>query len=189
MLSEENTVEGLSEMIEHNSEDGFSYIDVMIAIVILMVGCLALAAAITGAVVTARGGEAQLNAKQLATSSLESILSARDISPVVTGTTRFGWNNLGMTDGSLTAGANEPPKGLFEPGKRTVSELPGADNLIGTGDDAGNTLAGVQREIKITNVSDDGQARHIEVTIYYRVGGLERRESIATIISNYAVEE
>ncbi len=49
----------------NKSEAGFTYIDVMIAIVILMVGILALMAAMSGAVLQAKGQEQQLIAKQV----------------------------------------------------------------------------------------------------------------------------
>ena len=75
----------------HKNEKGFSYIDTMIGLVILLVGILALAAAVTTSVIRSREGEQQLIAKQLANSTLESIFSARDI--------RLndvdGWNSIG----------------------------------------------------------------------------------------------
>ena len=51
------------------SEEGFSYIDVMIAIVILMVGILALMAGMSASILQAKGQEQQMVAKQNAAES------------------------------------------------------------------------------------------------------------------------
>lgn len=162
------------------AEDGFSYIDVMIAMVILMVGCLALASALVAAVVQASGGESQLAAKQFAASSLESILSARDIGDL-------GWNSIGNTNGSQTAGDGQTPLGVFQDGRRAIRASAGTDNVIGTADDSGNVVGRFEREIRITNADASGRARRVEVTIFYNVSGVERRERIATIIGDYVL--
>ena len=72
------------------SEAGFTYIDVMVAVVILLVGILALMSAITGAVFQTKGQEYQLSAKQIATSTMESIMSVKETDPL-----RLGWNKVG----------------------------------------------------------------------------------------------
>src|SRR5215469_16988006 len=79
----------MSECLDHKmtnwessaggSESGFSYIDVLIAIGILMTGIIALLSAMTAAVATSGRGQQQLMAKQFATSTMESIFSAQDI--------------------------------------------------------------------------------------------------------------
>ena len=66
-------------MKEHKKEAGFSYVDVLCGIIILMIGILALVGAITAALVRSTELDQQLQAKQIATSTLESVISARDI--------------------------------------------------------------------------------------------------------------
>lgn len=159
-------------------EAGFSYIDVMIGMMILMVGCLALASALVAAVVQASGGESQLAAKQFAASGLESVLSARDIG-------QLGWNNIGNTNGVVDAGDAQIPIGIFRDGRRAIYESAGADNLIGTADDSGTIVPRFERQISIVNADASGRARRVEVTIFYNVSGIARRETIATIITDY----
>src|SRR4051812_17132179 len=60
-------------MLQKTNESGFSYIDVMIALVILMVGILASAAALTANLVRSFETEKQVVAKQIALSTIESI--------------------------------------------------------------------------------------------------------------------
>lgn len=67
--------------IKGNTESGFSYIDVMIALVIMSVGILALAAAISASLMMSQGQEQQLNAKQYGSSAMESIMAAKETAP------------------------------------------------------------------------------------------------------------
>ena len=61
-----------------DQQSGFSYVDVMVAIVILLVGVLAMMAAISAAVVRAKGHEQQNLAKQVITSTMEGIMSVKE---------------------------------------------------------------------------------------------------------------
>lgn len=56
---------------------GFSYIDVMIALVIMMVGILAMVGALSANLVRSLESEKRTLAKQLALSTIESIISAK----------------------------------------------------------------------------------------------------------------
>ena len=76
--------------MKDNSTAGFSYVDVMIAVVILMVGILALLSGISGAIVQSRSQAAQLQAKQIASSTMESIMSLKETDP-----NRLGWITVG----------------------------------------------------------------------------------------------
>ena len=62
-----------------SSQFGFSYIDVMIAIVIMMVGILAMVGALSANIVRSVESEKRTMAKQLALSTIESIVSAKEI--------------------------------------------------------------------------------------------------------------
>ena len=167
-------------------EQGFTYIDVLIAMMILLVGVLALSAAVTLAVVRARDSELQLIAKQHAISTLESIFAARD-------TTALGWNSIGNKESATI------PDGIFSIGRRQLTELPGTDGIYGTTDDAeattadavtGAVLSNFQREIVISKVPDPDRpntdkVRSLDVTIFYRSGsGTWRSESVRTIITD-----
>ena len=78
--------------IDFSNEDGFSYIDVMIAIVIMLVGILALTSALTANLIRSYETDKRIIAKQIALSTIESIISARDIQRP--GTIE-GWDSVG----------------------------------------------------------------------------------------------
>jgi type II secretory pathway pseudopilin PulG len=171
------------------NQKGFSYVDVMIGIVILMVGITGLVAAITAAVVTTRNEEEHLKAKQLATSSLESILSARDLD-------QLQWKSIAnnnvpqhISDGEVDL------EGIFLTGSQPIKNSPGTDGVIGTFDDTDEIVDGFMREIKIagpngvqTSAFDD-QLRRVEVIIYYQSSvGVTLNESISTYVGNPTTE-
>jgi type II secretory pathway pseudopilin PulG len=173
-----------------SNQEGFSYIDVLIGITILLVGVLALAAAVTASVIRAREGEQQLNAKNLASSTMESIFSARDINTL-------GWDAIGNKGSNLVNGV---AKGVFLVGPQPVLPDDGVDNVVGTDDDTGTALVNFSRQITITDVCDPERPsancptpgtnpvmiRQVDVTIFYRVGkNLQRQEKATTVITNY----
>ncbi len=186
-------------------ESGFSYIDVMIAIVILMVGILAMLSALTANLVRSHESEKHIVAKQMALSTIESIISAKEI------------RRDGVTDGwdtikNATGVPPTPPAldGIFLTGWNPVRPDLGWDGVAGTIDDAcpeggacsnpapeagvnSNTstpIGGFQRQIVITEVPDPERPsvenrRMIEVSIRYFVHNNIRNEVMSTIITNY----
>jgi len=169
-------------MSRHKNQEGFSYIDVLIAITILMVGVLALVAAVTASVINSRAGEQQLLAKQHAASTLEAIFSARDIG-------NLGWEAIG-NEGS---GA-----GVFWTGRQRIMPDDGNDNVPATDDDAGTAIPGFDRQITITDICDPERPsancspagtypvmmRKVDIIIWYQVNGGWRDEKTSTIITN-----
>ncbi len=183
------------------NERGFSYIDVLIGLMILMVGVLALAAAVTMSVVRAREGEQQLIAKQLANSTLESIFAARDIRL----NNSDGWNSIGNVGSNPVDGT---PQGVFVVGRSPIRENAGGDGIIGTADDAcagtgqccvngvcnaSTVLKGFQRQITITDINDPERPfpawpimnRRVDIIIYYDAGRAIRQEKVSTVITSY----
>ena len=175
------------------SESGFSYIDVMIALVILLVGILALLSGLSGSILQARGQEQQLLAKQIATSTMESIMSVKETDPA-----RLGWNAVGNVGSNLDANGN--PQGIFVTGIQTVKTDAGPDEVIGTSDDTGTVVPNVERRIVITDLCDPDRPssictpagtfrikfRSVDVTVTYNVGALQRQERISTVLTDYA---
>jgi hypothetical protein len=164
------------------NEGGFSYIDVLIAIGILMTGIVALLSAMTAAVATSGRSEQQLLAKQFATSTMESIFSARDI------------NNPKITSFAVIAN-DTTPNGLFLTGVTPIFDSTGADGIIGTADDGWGPdgkkgtaddltpVNGLSRKIEITPVSPG--LISITVTIYYQSSGLTFSQSLTSYMANY----
>lgn len=180
--------------MKNKREAGFSYIDVMIAVVILLTGILALVSAITGAVFQAKGQEQQLNAKQIATSTMESIMSVKETDPQ-----RLGWNSVGNIGSNPDA--NGVNQGIFQVGFQPVKMDAGPDEIIGTADDDGTTVDGFQRQIIIRDECDADRPsyncavagtfpvriRSVEVTVTYFVGGVQRQEVFTTVLTDYAI--
>ena len=180
--------------MKNNSEYGFSYIDVMIAIVILMVGVLALLAAITGAVVMSTSQEKQLTAKQLVSSTMEAIISTKE-----TDSERLGWNKVGNVGSNPDV--NGIGQGIFVVGVQPIKSNAGADLIIGTTDDSGANVVGFTREITITDVCDPDRPsptplctpagpfgvkiRTIEIKVFYNVNSIQRQETLKTVLTEY----
>ncbi len=183
--------------MKHNSSAGFSYIDVMIAIVILMVGILALLAGLSAAVLQTKGQEQQLNAKQIASSTMESIMSLKETDP-----NRLGWITVGNVGSNFdpTTGTN---RGIFVNGEQPIRADAGPDEVLGTADDTGATVSNMTREIVIRDLCDPDRPspncptpgtlsvrmRSVSVTIRYFVGRIRQQEVLATVLTDYAVTE
>lgn len=188
---------------KNRREAGFSYIDVMIAIVIMLVGILAMVGALSANLVRSMEAERRTMAKQLALSTIESIITAKEIErPGVVD----GWESLRNVMGSVPAGELN---GIFVNGYNPVRTDLGWDGVAGTVDDAcpgsgactvtgrpSNTsplMQGFQREIVITDLADPERPsppnpvtrRRVEVHIRYFVNQATRNETAATLITNY----
>jgi len=177
------------------SENGFSYIDVMIAIVILMVGILALMAAMSASVLQAKGQEQQMIAKQTATSTMESIMAVKETDPA-----RLGWNAVGNIGSNIVGGV---ARGVFVVGMQNVRPNAGTDEVLGTADDSGTPMNSLQRQIIITDLCDPERPsynctpagtsavrmRSVRVVVRYFVGSLSRDEQVTTVLTDYAVVE
>ncbi len=185
------------------SEGGFSYIEVMIALVILLVGCLQMTSALTANLMRSYETERRIISKQLALSTIESIISARDISRA--GAVE-GWDSVGNVGNNPVDGT---PRGIFLNGWCPIREDLGWDGVAGTADDAcpGTTscnvtgrppntspiVTGYQRQIAITDIPDPERPsppypiarRRIEVSIQYYFNSISRTETVSTIVTNY----
>ena len=150
---------------KEKNENGFSYLDVMVGMVILLIGITALVSAITASVLRSRETQQQLMAKQIASSTLESIFSARDIATI---NKIDGWPTVGNVGSNPNASGT--PQGIFMTGFRPIREDAGYDGVVGTADDACNApgncqvgsnpvnsspvLDGFWRQITITDIND-----------------------------------
>lgn len=181
--------------MDTRNESGFSYIDVMIAIVILMVGVLALMSGMGGAVLQARSQEQQMVAKQVAASTMESIMSVKETDP-----DRLGWKAIGNV-GSNPDPISGVPQGVFVVGMQDVHVGAGPDEILGTADDDNVTVPNLQREITIIDECDPDapsyncptpgtnpvKFRNVRVDVRYFVGAVPRTESLQTVLTDYAI--
>jgi type II secretory pathway pseudopilin PulG len=176
--------------MKRTSEKGFTYIEVMCAIVILMVGILAQLSAISLSMLRQRESEKQTLARQYVSSTLESIFAARDLG-----------NEGGISNFNAINNTNIHTSGIFLPGWNPIREDSGRDGIQGTADDAcaANTACQVgtytnnssvvtdfERRITITDITENGtvKKRRVEVIIRFYVGQLRREQSMATIIAD-----
>lgn len=165
------------------NESGFSYIDVMIAITILLVGVLTLGAALTGAVVTSGESEERVRAKQYSTSVLESVLAAQNMKIAGNAYDFDSLNYLGLP-------VSNPALGKFRSDRQALHETPGTDGLYGTADDdstGGAVIPGYEMKITITDIGNDNPSteKRIDVTVFYKVKNVERSDVISTIATRY----
>lgn len=188
---------------KRKGENGFSYLDVIIAIVIMMVGVLALASALMSNMARSFESEKRIVAKQVALSTIESIISARDIrrAGVIE-----GWDSIGSVGTNPVNGVNQ---GIFLTGWTPIREDLGGDGVAGTLDDScpgtgACTVTGrppntspivpnYERQITITDVDDperpsppnDIARRKITVEIRFNVNGASRLETVSTMVAKY----
>lgn len=115
-----------SQPKNRQNQDGFSYIEVMIALVILLIGVLGMTSALSANLIRSYASEKQIVAKQAAVSTLESIISARDIRR---SGSISGWDTIGNVGTNPVDGVNQ---GIFLTGFSPIREDLGWDGVAGT---------------------------------------------------------
>lgn len=188
---------------KNSNQKGFSYIEVMIALVILMVGVLQMASALSANLLRSYETEKRIIAKQIGLSTIESIISARDIAREGA---LEGWDSIGNVGTNPVDGEF---RGVFLNGWCPIREDLGWDGVAGTADDAcpadsicdvsghppnsSEVVQGYERKILITDIADSERPtppnpisrRRIEVKIRYFYNTLAREEVVSTIVTNY----
>ena len=172
-------------------EAGFTYIEVMCAVVIMMVGILAQLSTMSLSMLRQRESEKMTASRQFANSALESIFAARDLG-----------NTGGISNFDTINNTTVNVDGIFLSGWTPIREDSGKDGIIGTADDAcpsasacqvgsytNNSLILVDYERKIAisdipSTSGDVKKKRIDVTIRYFVGELRREQTFSTIIAD-----
>lgn len=192
--------------IHRKREQGFSYIDVMIAIVILLVGVLAMLSALTANLIRSYESEKRIVAKQLALSSLESIISAKEINRT---DVIKAFDSIRNSDASpITETDGTIVYGIFLPGLNAIRDDEGLDGVVGTADDAcpagasctvgtyvntSTVKSGFERQVIITDLDDSERPfptypisrRRVEVHIRFFSNQLAREEVVSTVLTNY----
>jgi prepilin-type N-terminal cleavage/methylation domain-containing protein len=179
----------------NQSEPGFSLIEVIFAMAVLLVGVLGAAAVMAAGTRVLGSSPGDVIGTQKAAQAIESVFAARD-SHMLT------WAQIRNVNGAAT------DRGVFLDGPQPL-KLPGLDGLVNTADDAGeaiesairpgpdqllNTaddetvqLTGYTREIVIRDVpNENGTLRSIAVTIIYQFGDDTRKQTVTTYISAYS---
>jgi prepilin-type N-terminal cleavage/methylation domain-containing protein len=100
------------------TQRGFTLVEVMISMVLLVVGLVSMLGVFGVAMATTQTSQQNATAKQLANEAMESILTARETANVT-------WTQIQNTGSG----------GIFLPGFLAIN-CPGVDGIIGTADDA-----------------------------------------------------
>ncbi len=178
-------------MKNKENQSGFSYLEVIFAIMIMTIGVGAMISAISLAMIREFESDNRNIARQVSSSALESIFAARDLrneNPL------NNWNAI--NNNSVTGG-------IFLTGWRPVRLDAGKDGINGTADDACATgqnctvggytntseeIQGFERQIIITDLPETGipliRKKKIEISVRFVAGQLKRTEKITTLITN-----
>jgi prepilin-type N-terminal cleavage/methylation domain-containing protein len=158
-------------------ESGFTMLEMVVAMVVLMIGLLSLAQVLGYALSVSNRGRGVTNTRLLIVSVLEQMENLRN-----TGQLTFGQiANAGAVDNT---GASFNFAG-FQTGFQSVSLDPGPDGIYGTSDDpsgASQVRPGVQRQIVITPL---GNLKKVEVSLQYTdAGGATRTITGTSYLNN-----
>lgn len=177
-----------------HSGNGFSLLETLIALVILMIGVLGSAQLLGQALITTQYSQYDFIAQEKAQEAVEAIFTAKYTNQSTWG--QISNFSLGNPGGLFLAG----PQPLLLPGATdglfgTVNDvgmppdyilLPGPDGKLGTADDVKMPLSNFTRTISITNVVNDPNLRQIQVTVSYTIGGgWQRSYTLTTFISAF----
>jgi hypothetical protein len=171
---------------------GFSLLETMIALLVLMVGILGLAAMLGDSLAYMQGSDDDFIAQQKAEQAVEAIFTAKYTGSVT-------WPQVANFSGGN-------PQGLFLAGAQALT-IPGTDGLVGTAvdtaarpdyilepgpdgklgtaDDVQVPLSTFTRTITITPYVGDANLRNINVTVNYTTGRFTRSYTINTLISAF----
>ncbi len=187
-----------------SAQAGFTLIESMAAVVVLMIGVLGLAAMLADGMAYMSMSEDDYIAQQKAAEAIESVFTARDVGQAT-------WSTICNTGDTTTCAS-----GIFLTGSKPLCD-PGPDAIIDTADDfAGSTCAGnpdailvpnaagnmnppqrlalsnFKRTVVITSVDDSGgnpiaNLRQITVTITYSSGRFQNKTyTLNAYISNFS---
>jgi type II secretory pathway pseudopilin PulG len=109
----------------NRTESGFTLLEVMFSMVIMMVGLVSLLAVMGIAMASTQTSEQKAIAKRLANEALESILTARE-------TANIQWSQIANGNCAVGTGCTS---GIFLTGAQPI-DCAGVDGIIGTSDDA-----------------------------------------------------
>jgi type II secretory pathway pseudopilin PulG len=181
---------------------GFSLIEVVISIAILMIALLALVGSFAAAVGATASAQEDLIAKQKAMEAVESIYTARNTQQLgfvainnlntAGGIFLLGYQPLRSAGADGLVGTSDDTNFPGCPGGVECINLPGPDGILGTADDQQMSLSNFTRQITITPVLlPDGtinpNLRKVQVDVQYTKPGMTKPRTYTSIayISSY----
>jgi prepilin-type N-terminal cleavage/methylation domain-containing protein len=172
-------------------DQGFTLVEVMVAMVILAIGSLALATGVAISVRRLTAGQDQVRASERAAEAAESVFKARDNRTLTWAQIRNIQGASGNDGGIFQDGARDVRApgldGLVNTADDGAVEeviTPGPDGLLGTSDDLRTALFGMTREIEIRDLN--ATLRQIRVIVRYRTANGPQQFILTTYLSSYA---
>jgi len=174
-----------------SNDSGFTLIEVTIAMIMLMVGVLALAGGIALGARQITGSQDQLLASERAAEAAETVFKARD-NDILTWAQIRNVHGASGNDGGVFLDGPQPikdpgPDGLVntvDDGALLTRILPGPDGILGTADDVVVPYFGFTREIQIRDISTN--LRQIKVIVQYKTSTAPGTYILITYLSSYA---
>jgi hypothetical protein len=185
-----------------HGEAGFGLLEAMVAMMVMLVGAMALAQVLYAAIAVAATSTPNLVAREKAREAVESVHTARDTfiirwaqirnttAPVgcPAGTTGNGGGVFVQRDGRQAMLAPGPDGLVNTADDDGIEALPGADGRLGTEDDV--PLSGYTRQVTICDVDGNPDLRQIIVTVGYEgssaFGERRRQYRLTTLISRFS---
>ena len=181
----------------NNNQCGFTLIEVLVSMVVLMIGFVALLGVFGMAIATTQTSQQNMIAKQLASEAMESIFTARN-------TTQLGWSQIDNVSNGGSFEDAQPWYPIQEAGadgiigtsddgpKAEVLNEPGADGIMDTADDIAVPLTNYQRNITSSTAKDSSNnpipsLLEVTVTIQYTTPGFKFPKTyvLTSYISQY----
>jgi len=168
---------------------GFTFVETMMAMLILGGGLLALAVSFTQGMVVMGTAHPHQVAKEKASEAMESVFTSRDARKIASWNLIQNQSNGGIFLDGLQPLGNPGADGLINTVDDDLADIeldhqPGPDGLMDTADDTYHTLTEYKRQILITNIS--GNLRQVQIIIVYNIGSLQRSYQLTTYISPFA---
>jgi type II secretory pathway pseudopilin PulG len=177
---------GIDMRTSSRSESGMSLIEAMIAVLVLTVGAVGMASVFLYGMQSTSSSPNELIATQKAAEAIESVFSARD-SHLLTWAQLRNTNDGGVFltgDRDMTAPGVDGVVDTADDGAIESVQLPGKDQMIGTGDDTVQRLDNFKRKMDI--VDSGANLRMVTVTIKYPMGTVTRSYTVTVYISAFA---
>ncbi|MBI1748012.1 MAG: prepilin-type N-terminal cleavage/methylation domain-containing protein [Acidobacteria bacterium] len=184
---------------------GFSLIELMVAMVILLIGLLSMASLVLGGVAASMQAKDLAIANQLAREAMEGVFTARISGNLTFDQLRsdldggiFDHNYLPINvtgpDGltNTVPYSRQPVLQYIDPGKNGIYETPPISDLMPyattainpMGDDVIITFDRFQRQIEITNYPGDSNLRRVTINVRFTTNNLTSVVSTSTVISS-----
>jgi len=171
-------------------QQGFALLETLIAIVVLMIGLLAVLATFALAVGNTSSTQNDAIARQKAAEAVESIYTARQTSQLTFDKIQNVGSGAGIFTSGFTPMTDPGPDGLDGTGDDVTAapiRLPGpSGTILNNSQDVLVNLGQFTRQIQIANIANNPNVRQITVTVRYPTPqGWYRTYQLQSLISSY----